>query len=94
MEAAETMTMIYVARVLAGFFAASIGTAQAVVTDVTPPSERGDLLGARRDGWLPADTELRLPRAFTLRGTVPAGAPGGWVVVRRGGSRDVGCLRR
>ena len=42
---AETMAMIYVARVLAGFFAASIGTAQAVVTDVTPPSERARGMG-------------------------------------------------
>jgi MFS family permease len=42
---AETMAMVYAARVLAGFFAASIGTAQAVVTDVTPPSERARGMG-------------------------------------------------
>ena len=42
---AETIAMIYVARVLAGFFAASIGTAQAVVIDVTPPSERARGMG-------------------------------------------------
>jgi multidrug resistance protein len=42
---ADTMGMIYLARILAGFFAASIGTAQAVVTDVTPPSERARGMG-------------------------------------------------
>jgi MFS family permease len=42
---AETIEMIYVARALAGFFAASIGTAQAVVTDVTLPSERARGMG-------------------------------------------------
>ena len=34
----DSLATIYVARILAGFFAASIGTAQAVVTDVTPDS--------------------------------------------------------
>jgi DHA1 family tetracycline resistance protein-like MFS transporter len=42
---ADTIGMIYLARVLAGFFAASIGTAQAVVTDVTRPSERAGGMG-------------------------------------------------
>ena len=42
---AETIALVYVARILAGFFAASIGTAQAVVTDVTPPSERAGGMG-------------------------------------------------
>jgi multidrug resistance protein len=42
---AETIGMIYLARILAGFFAASIGTAQAVVTDLTPPSERARGMG-------------------------------------------------
>jgi multidrug resistance protein len=42
---ADTIATIYVARALAGFFAASIGTAQAVVTDVTPPSERARGMG-------------------------------------------------
>jgi multidrug resistance protein len=42
---ADSIGMIYVARVLAGFFAASIGTAQAVVTDVTSPSERARGMG-------------------------------------------------
>lgn len=42
---ADTLFMIYAARALAGFFAASIGTAQAVVTDVTPPSERAGGMG-------------------------------------------------
>jgi DHA1 family tetracycline resistance protein-like MFS transporter len=37
---ADSINMIYLARAFSGFFAASIGTAQAVVTDVTPPSER------------------------------------------------------
>jgi multidrug resistance protein len=42
---ADSIEMIYVARILAGFFAASIGTAQAVVTDVTAPSERARGMG-------------------------------------------------
>jgi len=42
---ADSISMIYVARALAGFFAASIGTAQAVVTDVTSPSERASGMG-------------------------------------------------
>jgi MFS family permease len=42
---ADTLTMIYVSRALGGFFAASIGACQAVVTDVTPPSERADGMG-------------------------------------------------
>ena len=42
---ADSIGMIYAARVLAGFFAASIGTAQAVVTDVTSSSERARGMG-------------------------------------------------
>ena len=42
---ADTMTWIYVSRILAGFFAASLGTAQAVVTDLTPPSQRARGMG-------------------------------------------------
>jgi MFS family permease len=42
---ADTLAVIYMSRALAGFFAASIGTAQAVVTDVTPPSERARGMG-------------------------------------------------
>ncbi len=42
---ARTVGTIYVARVLAGLFAASIGTAQAVVTDVTSPAERASGMG-------------------------------------------------
>jgi multidrug resistance protein len=42
---ADSIAMIYLARVLAGFFAASIGTAQAVVTDVTGPAERARGMG-------------------------------------------------
>jgi len=42
---ADSIEMIYAARALAGFFAASIGTAQAVVTDVTPPSDRAGGMG-------------------------------------------------
>jgi MFS family permease len=42
---ADSIGMIYAARMLAGFFAASIGTAQAVVTDVTAPSERARGMG-------------------------------------------------
>jgi DHA1 family tetracycline resistance protein-like MFS transporter len=42
---ADSIGMIYLARVVAGFFAASIGTAQAVVTDVTTPAERASGMG-------------------------------------------------
>lgn len=42
---AETIETVYLARVLSGFFAASIGTAQAVITDVTPPAERARGMG-------------------------------------------------
>ncbi len=42
---ADSIGMVYLARVLAGFFAASIGTAQAVVTDVTPPTDRASGMG-------------------------------------------------
>jgi MFS family permease len=42
---AQSVGTIYAARVLAGFFAASIGTAQAVVTDVTSPAERAGGMG-------------------------------------------------
>ena len=42
---ADTMTLVYVSRFLAGFFAASLGTAQAVVTDLTPPSQRARGMG-------------------------------------------------
>jgi MFS family permease len=45
LAAASSVEGIYVARALAGFFAASIGTAQAVVTDVTAPSERAGGMG-------------------------------------------------
>jgi len=45
LAAAQSLAVIYVARILAGFFAASIGTAQAVVADVTPPEQRASGMG-------------------------------------------------
>jgi DHA1 family tetracycline resistance protein-like MFS transporter len=70
---ADSVNTVYLARILGGFFAASIGTAQAVVTDVTPPEERargmgligaafglGFVLGNPIGGWLGAIQE-RLP---------------------------------
>lgn len=42
---ARDIETVYIARVLSGFFAASIGTAQAVVTDLTPPEERAGGMG-------------------------------------------------
>jgi DHA1 family tetracycline resistance protein-like MFS transporter len=42
---AEDLNTIYVSRIFGGFFAASVGTAQAVITDVTPPSQRADGMG-------------------------------------------------
>ncbi|MEN8184495.1 MAG: MFS transporter, partial [Myxococcota bacterium] len=45
LAAAESVEGIYLARALAGLFAASIGTAQAVVTDVTSPADRAGGMG-------------------------------------------------
>lgn len=42
---ADTMALVYLSRFLAGFFAASLGTAQAVVTDLTPPEKRARGMG-------------------------------------------------
>ena len=41
----ESLASIYLARVLAGLFAASIGTAQAIVNDVTTDDERAQGMG-------------------------------------------------
>ncbi|MCX7977870.1 MAG: MFS transporter [Bdellovibrionaceae bacterium] len=37
---AENLTVLFAARILAGFFGASIGTASAYISDITPPHER------------------------------------------------------
>ena len=42
---AEDLLTVYASRALAGFFAASVGTAQAVVADVTPPDQRARGMG-------------------------------------------------
>jgi len=42
---ADTLALIYLSRVLSGFFSASIGACQAIVTDLTPPSKRADGMG-------------------------------------------------
>lgn len=42
---ARDISTVYLARALAGFFAASVGTAQAVVTDLTSPEERTSGMG-------------------------------------------------
>ncbi len=42
---ADGLALVYVSRILGGFFAASVGTAQAVITDITPPSERASGMG-------------------------------------------------
>jgi multidrug resistance protein len=42
---ADSLGSIYVSRILGGFFAACVGTAQAVITDITPPAERADGMG-------------------------------------------------
>ncbi|MCZ6783188.1 MAG: MFS transporter [Proteobacteria bacterium] len=42
---AEGLPGLYMARILAGFFAASIGTAHAIVTDITSPDERTQGMG-------------------------------------------------
>ena len=45
LAAAKTILVLYVARALTGLFAASIGAAQAVVTDLTRPTERASGMG-------------------------------------------------
>jgi multidrug resistance protein len=53
--AAHSIGVLYAARALSGIFAASIGVAQAVVTDLTPETERASgmgLLGAAFGGSL------------------------------------------
>ena len=45
LAAAQSIPAIYAARFLSGFFAASVGTAQAVVADVTPEEERAHGMG-------------------------------------------------
>jgi multidrug resistance protein len=42
---AQTISVVYAARALAGLFAASIGTAQAVITDLTPEAQRTSGMG-------------------------------------------------
>lgn len=42
---AEGMTMLFVSRMLAGFFGANVATAQAYVADVTTPAERAKGMG-------------------------------------------------
>ncbi len=52
---AQSIDVVYAARALTGLFAASIGAAQAVVTDLTPPTERASgmgLIGAAFGGSL------------------------------------------
>jgi MFS family permease len=45
MAVANTVAMFYVARILAGFFGASVGTAQAYMTDITSDDERATGIG-------------------------------------------------
>ena len=45
LAAATTIPVVYAARALTGLFAASIGAAQAVVTDLTRPAERASGMG-------------------------------------------------
>jgi MFS transporter, DHA1 family, tetracycline resistance protein len=45
LAAAQTIGVVYAARALTGLFAASIGAAQAVITDLTPPTERASGMG-------------------------------------------------
>jgi len=74
----NSMPIVYLSRVLAGFFAASLGTAQAVVTDLTPPSQRargmgvlgaamgvGFVIGPALGGILGQD-DVRIPFAFVM----------------------------
>ncbi len=42
---ADGLPLVYLSRILGGFFAASVGTAQAVITDLTDPSERAGGMG-------------------------------------------------
>jgi MFS family permease len=45
LAAAQSIGVVYAARALTGLFAASIGAAQAVITDLTPPTERASGMG-------------------------------------------------
>jgi MFS family permease len=45
LAAAQSIPVVYAARAVTGLFAASIGAAQAVVTDLTPPSRRASGMG-------------------------------------------------
>ncbi len=45
MAVAQTLAVFYLARVLAGFFGASVGTAQAYITDITSEDERAGGIG-------------------------------------------------
>jgi MFS family permease len=45
LAAADTIWEVYAARALTGLFGASIGAAQAVITDLTPPAERASGMG-------------------------------------------------
>lgn len=75
---ADSMWWVYFSRVLAGFFASSLGTAQAVVTDLTPPSQRArgmGVLGAAMGigfvigpalGGILGQEDVRIPFAFVM----------------------------
>jgi MFS family permease len=74
----NSMWWVYVSRVLAGFFASSLGTAQAVVADLTPPSQRArgmGILGAAMGigfvigpalGGVLGQEDVRIPFAFVM----------------------------
>ena len=62
---AESLSAIYLARFLSGFFAASVGTAQAVVTDVTAEEDR-----AHGMGWVGAAVGLGMVLGPALGGAV------------------------
>lgn len=48
---AETLAVLFVARIVAGFFAANISTATAYITDITPPEQRAKGMGIVGAGY-------------------------------------------
>jgi len=90
---ADTLTMLFVSRMLAGFFGANVSTAQAFIADVTTPQNRargmgligaafglGFCLGPLIGGEL-THVSVRAP-GFFAAGLSAAAAAFGWITLR------------
>lgn len=89
---AQSLTVLFFARILAGFGAANLGTLQAVIADVTPPEDRskgmgligvafgfGFIFGPALGGFLSA-WGLHMPAVFASGLCVLNGALAYWLV--------------